>query len=329
MSNRFDNMIFYDRESGKVITDEVMKSLNERTSIDTILHKGTRVGMISRDKAVVIDDIVQNITHSKIAEPSVAEKETDDLDLDIPFDFTKRRETNKSNADMLKEKCYENARRKSATPNKQSVQRQRQHRKAVSRTVIMIGLTAIITIAAYIGANKLAEKMTDNYQMNKATNAVTTLVTGLDKWHGPTIVSRNTHRTENFQGFWFDNSAIASDILEMTPDAAFDATLYTVYNDMGVNVKNDYIDNFSRVISALGKGADPEKNPLAYARTSGCTTFEEFAIKNGLVDETGAPSKEKYIEFGKNAVAMYYEYLQNAARGPVDENGDPELGGRK
>ena len=98
---------------------------------------------------------------------------------------------------------------------------------------------------------------------------------------------------------------------------------------MGPNAENAYIDNFGRVISAVGRLASPDENPLAYARTSGCNSFEDFAIKNGFVDESGLPSREKYIEFGKTAIELYYEYLQACANGNYLDEGTTDFGGRK
>lgn len=80
---------------------------------------------------------------------------------------------------------------------------------------------------------------------------------------------------------------------------------------MGPNVENLYIDNFGRLISSLGRLASPEQNPTAYQRTAECQNFEDFARRNGYVDENGEPSYKAYEEFGMQAIKDYQASLKN------------------
>ena len=334
------DMIFYDRETGKVINDEIAKILSERRSLDSILRNGTKVGIIARDKAVILNGVVQNVANDfqsqrgeNVVHDRTAPSTPNDIDYFVRMVNALKNGSNgpekPSYGSDPKERCYDDSLRRSFTNPKQITRRDRTNKRPVARTVVSLGLTAIISIAAFIGIKNVADNISYNIKENKASNSISTLVTGLESWEKPSIVARNTHRTDNMQGYWYDNYAIAQDIVTMVPDAAFDATLFTIYKDMGPNAENAYIDNFGRVITAVGRLASPDENPLAYARTSGCSSFEDFATKNGFVDEHGLPSREKYIEFGETAVEQYYEYLQACANGNYLDKGTTDFGGRQ
>lgn len=218
----------------------------------------------------------------------------------------------KLNTPVQKQEAYRRAGAKSKPPVKQSHERNRNNRKTFNSRIIATLLAIILTLLFELGVIHTVNEIDAHIDTNTVQKAVSQLLVPPNAEKTPGIVNRNTHRTEDFQNFWYDNAGIANDILKL-PDEAFDAILYSVYDDMGTNRSNSYIDNFSRVIAALGTSATPENNPLAYARCAGCDTFEEFCIKNGYVDSLGNPSTEMYVDQGKKAVDAYNAYLESMA----------------
>ena len=200
--------------------------------------------------------------------------------------------------------------------------RDRNRKSKIGTTIIALALTGIITITAYTGIEHVVKKANEGKNLSDTRESISTLLS--DSQDSTSIVKRHTYRTDDKQGFWFDNYAMAEDIINILPDSAFDAALYTVYLDMGQNVSNEYIDNFGRVISACGRIASPSDDPIAYSRTNNCHNFEEFARKNGFVDENGEPSMEAYKAFGLTAIKSYQNFGINAIN---DEA--PEFGGRQ
>ena len=207
-------------------------------------------------------------------------------------------------------------------PSKNLPKRDRNRKSKIGTTIIALALTGIITITAYAGIEKVAKKVNEGKDLSATRESISTVLS--DSNDSTSIVKRHTHRTDDKQGFWFDNFAMAEDLINKLPDEAFDAALYTIYLDMGRNVSNEYIDNFGRVINACGTIASPSDDPIAYSRTNNCHNFEEFARKNGFVDANGEPSMEAYKAFGITSVKSYHNFGVNV----VTEEG-PEMGGRQ
>ena len=197
--------------------------------------------------------------------------------------------------------------------------RNRNNKRPVAKTVISLCMAGIIVISGLYGVKKVSNKIEESKSIAAVHHSISEVAYNTSS-SSTNIVKNNTHPTDDRQGFWYDNYAIAEDMINLLPDDAFDATLYTVYLDMGPNVSNDYVDNFGRVISACGRIASPSDDPIAYSRTNDCHNFEDFARKNGFVDENGEPSMEAYQKFGLEAVKSYHNFLTEE---------EPQLGGRQ
>lgn len=206
--------------------------------------------------------------------------------------------------------------------------RDRNRKKAISKTIISLFLVLLIAICGYVVAKRIANKIDQNQAISDTKESIASIMSTANDSTITSIVKHNTHPTNDHQQYWYDNYAIAEDIINLIPDAAFDAALYTVYLDMGSNVSNEYIDNFGRVISSCGRLASPSDNPIAYARTSDCHGFEDFARKNGYVDENGEPSMEAYNAFGLSAAKDYQKYGKMAVNNNMSEE-KPQFGGRQ
>ena len=86
-----------------------------------------------------------------------------------------------------------------------------------------------------------------------------------------TILSDNTHRTQDNEHFYYDHYEIGK---EISDDAeTFDEELYAVYTNMS------YRDsNIDQIVRATGE----------------YSSLDEYLVANKFVDENGNPSEEKY-----------------------------------
>ncbi|MBQ6841078.1 MAG: hypothetical protein IJO63_03055 [Bacilli bacterium] len=229
------------------------------------------------------------------------------------------------------EQSTQRARQKSATPVKHKQERPRNQYTMRPNRVLVFALGVIAGVTMMWGAQKLTTEISTNWNTYEVGDAMAEMLVPPNAKYSPDIVTRHTHRTEDYQNFWFDNSGIAEDILKL-PDEYCDAYMYSIYEEMGINRSNGYIDNWSNVINYLGIYADATKNPLTFARTNGCSNFEEYLIKNGWVDEAGEPSVEAFIEHGKHAVNAYHNILEQMANdrneAALTTEEEPTMGGR-
>ena len=324
-----EKIFFYNNKTGKPISEETIKSAFE----DKVPLKDVSVANQNMMKESQTPNVPEQIPITET--PKKPEFEFFNMvnahsnrvksGLEVPHEPTNNQpEVSKDDA---KTRMYYRACNTSVgiSPDDPKIlpKRDRNRKRPIARTVVSLSLAGIIAISGYTIATKIASKVEDNKALSTTRQTITqTAYNTSNPSYG--IVKNNTHRTDDNQGFWYDNYAIAEDIIDLLPDSAFDATLYTVYLDMGPNVSNAYIDNFGRVISACGQIASPSDDPIAYSRTSDCHSFEDFARKNGYVDENGEPSMEVYQKFGMEAVRNYQAYGINAIS---DEA--PQLGGRQ
>lgn len=238
-----------------------------------------------------------------------------------------------SYTDSQKRQMYQNAKNNSKGNGKQSQERNRNNKKHISiKGIILIIMLIISSVFATLTVEDAVQYIQNNYNISRVQSLQAQMLVPPNAQTTLGIVARNTHRTQDFQNYWFDNTGIAEDILYL-PDVSFDANLYATYVDMGHDRENAYIDNWDHVIKALGDAASYEKDPIAFARTHGCNTFEQYLIKNGFVNEAGEPDVEKFDQYGKQAVAMYKDYLQNLVTdrnnvAALAESEAPTFGGR-
>ena len=202
------------------------------------------------------------------------------------------------------------AKAKSHTEQKQSTQRNRNFIKKYGIRIVAYLLSNVLAIGIFVGGQKLVNSGITKWNTHEVKDVIGELLVEPNAKKTPSLLTRHTHRTNDYQNYWFDNYGIAEDILEL-PDEAFDAFMYALYDEMDYNRENGYIDNWSTVINYVGQSADPQEDPLAFARANGCSNFEDYLIKNGWVTETGEPSVEAFEKWGKFAVNQYHDYLEN------------------
>lgn len=211
------------------------------------------------------------------------------------------------------QRAYQNARRTSAPPRTHAAARNRENKEAVTkdfkkiwRRIVLSVLAVAITATMTIGAERGIERLTTNHNINKSETYISSLLVPESAKNVPTLVERNTHHTEDFQGYWFDNANIANEVLEL-PDPFFDVATYLVYEEMGEDRYNPYIHNFDLFIEYIGAKAQAEQNPTAFARCNGCKTFEEFLAKNGIASE------KDYVRFMREKVNQQIDQIKQSA----------------
>ena len=197
------------------------------------------------------------------------------------------------------------------------------NRKKVKTALLSIVITAMV-IAGSIGVKDIVDRLNNSAVMHESNTAIsqlsyderdTKLVNAAYKesksFMG--IVAQNTHRTSDNQNFYFDNIAIARDILKIKAEYR-DMALYQVYADMGINRDNPGHHNLDEVIQVVY----PE-----------CKGFNDYLVNKGfyVFDENNekVPNKDAWIEYQKKDLITYNNILQEEARSHIE---DLYLGGR-
>lgn len=204
--------------------------------------------------------------------------------------------------------------RKSVTDQKQSSKRNRAIKKRINQAK---AITAIILLTAAIGAagygiGEWVDNMEYMISHNQYDKAAAILLDSTPESYNPDIVEQNTTHDYVRQVYWYDDNAIARDVLAL-PDETFDANLYLVYANMGDNAANAYDNHFDNVISYIGRFASPEENPIAYQKCHGCSNLSDFLVKNGFVDKNGLPNIDLYIKYGRTATITHKTFMQKEA----------------
>lgn len=203
------------------------------------------------------------------------------------------------------------ARQMSKQQVKQSQERNRNQKKQFDLSelpkwfIALLVAAGILVSGLTLATEQIVERIggiNDYYQYE---TQVRSFIKNDDSLGKPTIVSKHTHYPvmANRDNYWLDNEAIALEILKC-PDEMFDATLFSVYVDMGNDRENAYINNFSKVIYYLNEYATPEKNPLAYARVHDSKTFDAFLENNFW-------TLEEYESLGKKAISVYADDFED------------------
>lgn len=311
--NRNDNTIFYYLRTGRVISWGELEDIFSHR----IMPEGSIAILNRRQIAEMNGEYVKRIDPPEpkpivIPESSII----DDSFIKIVNDHhneMKMKELLETEAElkrMQQEKYTEAQKRKAYEAAKaKSIQGQRVRRakqqKMIKNRIIANALILVVSTALLYGAINLGSNIKDSYELSNAEEAVGVMLAE-GSIHNPSIVSRNTYRTENNDGFWYKNEDIASDILSL-PDETFEAILYITYKDMG-----PYTNNMDDVIYYLNSytASNPGNNPIAYGRVNGCNSLGDYLVKNGFVDEKGEPSMEKFEEYGKAQIDAHQEYLE-------------------
>jgi len=93
-----------------------------------------------------------------------------------------------------------------------------------------------------------------------------------------TIVSSNTHRTDDNQHYWYDTYDIEKEV--SNDPETFEEELYAVYNKIGYNDENK-MKHMNEIMRHTGNYSD----------------FDDYLTQKGFVDENGEPSRENYEEY--------------------------------
>ena len=191
------------------------------------------------------------------------------------------------NVDQAKE-LYNKARNKSCTHRNSDIALVDYHGerykvsvpkvKKVLFTVIAIIMLMSATLGYAIssGVNGLGD------EIDKA-NVVSSALSDY-RW----IVSSETHRTQDNQGYWYDTYDIAQKVLESEDT---DLALYAVYDNIGYNYANK-IKHMDLVLQDMKDIATA--NPEKYSGISCYSNFDSFLTGMGCVDGDGKPSTEVY-----------------------------------
>ena len=164
---------------------------------------------------------------------------------------------------------YERARRKSRNvarvEYKQEVFRVDLDKLKKLITVSALALTVLVsslTGVAVKGVNNLQDQAQINEYLSQYSS----------------IVSENTHRTDDGQHYWYDTYDIEKEVSN-NPET-FSEELYAVYNKIGYNDENK-IDHMNKIVNHTGNYSD----------------FDDYLTKNGFVNEDGSPSRENYEDY--------------------------------
>lgn len=173
---------------------------------------------------------------------------------------------------MSLDEMITNAKNKSIGKQKDKVIRLSE--KKVKRVVVL----AITTIALLCATNlgQAGFDFVDNIQRNMVISRA------LSESNG--VVNSNTHRTSDFQNYYYDVDNIVDYIVEDQEEIP--ARLYGTLNAMGFD-KGFASDERDAIISKVFQNEDGTKE---------YKSFEDFLVKNKFVDENGLPSIKAYRE---------------------------------
>ncbi len=134
------------------------------------------------------------------------------------------------------------------------------------------------------------------------------------------IVAQNTHRTKDYQNYYFDNYEIAKDILKL-PYYAIDMGIYNVYLDMGPDRSNPGHPNLDEVIDYLGSLTQDDE--ILKKKFGRCYTFDDYLIKNGFYtidkDNKKVADVNKWIDYQRESLVNYKDKLQSDAQDHIED----------
>jgi len=230
-----------------------------------------------------------------------------------PYEQLPQEKNEKLNQTNQREEIIRKARRKSCPETKKSTKNvTKKSNKRSPRWVALALLCASIS-ASTIGVQNVANDIIDTINLNKTAQSMSEILVKPGAKITPDIINRNTYRTDDYQGFWFDNQGIAEDLLSLPPQM-FEAALYVTYCQMGIHRQNAYINNWDKVILSLNNLTTGSEHTLVKGKVSGCQTFNDYLVKNGFVDENNLPLESKFIEYGKKVLDLYSSYIENYAK---------------
>lgn len=145
------------------------------------------------------------------------------------------------------------------------------------KAFIMGGLSIAVATIALSSVIKLGKKIKEDMFLQNYSS----------------IVSVNTHRTSNNEGYWYDIDAIANQLLQ---EEDISLALYGVYNKIGYNQGNKNLQMASLLNSMKFFAEYNNQEVKTYS------SFDDFLITNGFVDKEGNPSTRKYEEAMDNYV---------------------------
>lgn len=121
------------------------------------------------------------------------------------------------------------------------------------------------------------------------------------------LVNRETNRTSNNEGFYYDTTDIAVGLLEHPLE--FDTNLYGVYSEIGYNQVNK-IEETNNVVAATYTIANGKE---------GCEdidykNFDDYLTKKGYVKEDGSIDYNKYDMDMKNKIIEEHQQENNQGK---------------
>ena len=139
--------------------------------------------------------------------------------------------------------------------------------------------TAITATGVGIGLGIAGVKAVDNFKENIAISDT------LEEYDS--IVSENTYRTKDNQGYWHDSRKIAMEILDAEDQ---DLAIYAVYNNISFNRTKNMSDIFHDLSIFTKYSGDPSSHTKIYS------SYEDYLKEMGCIDNEGNISTKMYEE---------------------------------
>ena len=221
------------------------------------------------------------------------------------------------------ENAFENG--KNSAPVKKAYRREKHLKQAIT-----VAITLFICLSIKFGV-ELKDRITINRDVNNANIAISQLsYDENDKGYvsdayrkssnAVNIVSQNTRRSTGSQYFYYDNSAIAKDLLKL-PAYAIDMGIYQVYVKMDTNRDNPGHHNLDDVIYYLKVYS--QGNEAYEGKFSNCNTFNDYLIRNGFytVDESNkkVANEASWVDYQRKTMSILNDKLKNDAKVHIEE----------
>lgn len=190
-----------------------------------------------------------------------------------------------------------------------------------SKRVRIISIaTALATMLATGIVLKSKNALKELAYQNSVDSSVSTIVMN-DKPH-KTLLSEYSYRVGNGENFAYNLSGVASELVKCSPED-FDVILFSVYNDMQYK-GNNWDDLFQCLNIAVSHVKDD--NPELYLKLKDINSFDDYLRKLNLLDSDGAPSREKYVKYGRYLNELQKDALKHEAK---EKKSEEKSGGKR
>ena len=208
--------------------------------------------------------------------------------------YVNNKQSNPNYMQTINREIYQNA--KANSINK-TIQKYEPKKKKFPIKIIASALAVVLTITAGISSiNTYKEHANINSQLVEMV---------MPQYDGGNIMSHSSERTINNDGFYYDTSKLARNIVKCDPEY-FDLIIYNAYENMdygrekNMNQLFEDLRTYSYNIS--------ETNPELFYKIQNIKDFNDYLVKIKCVDENNQPSLKKYKKNGE----YLYEYFEES-----------------